>query len=243
MANVKYSNSYVNIHVMSFEDAAIYSSLTDIPPTIVISIDDVGFPTTPIDIDNPNILGMLKLWFSDVDYQDAYAMTDEDAQKIVAFVKRYLPLRPEILVHCAAGVSRSAGVAAALGRWLNDDERFVFDSPYRSPNILCYKKVLDAAGVHYDEAIETDKFEEHSKMRQKWLDRGYDDALIEGAFEDDSVFEPDRKTIEAMRESWLDIFRLTTGSPETTLIRELISVGLNHLDEIDARHDDGWGHC
>ena len=238
---IGYSETYVNIHVMSFEDAAIYSSSTDIPPTIVISIDDVGFPVTPIDIDNPNILGVLKLFFTDTDIADAYAMTDEDADNIISFVKHYLPLRPEILVHCAAGVSRSAGVAAALGRWLNGDERFVFDSPYRNPNILCYKKVLDAADVHYDETIEHDKFEDHRQMRKSWLKNGYDDALISMGLNDDGYDSAlDQKTIDAMEKSWKDIFERNETSPDTTFIRELISIGLKHIDELETDLNDSW---
>lgn len=172
---------YTNIHILSFCDAAAYTCLRDIPPTIVISIDDKGFDPTPLDIDNPAIIGILKLWFGDVDEDwenTSTAISNENAEQIVAFVKRYLPLKPEILIHCAAGVSRSAGVAAALHRWLNGTDAPITDSPYRRPNFLCYKKVCAAAEVMIDECVERERFSKLQEASVEWDVRGYEDALM-----------------------------------------------------------------
>jgi hypothetical protein len=48
-------------------------------------------------------------------------------------------------VHCGAGVSRSAGVAAALGKWLNNDDGFIFNNFSYCPNFTCYRLVLNEA--------------------------------------------------------------------------------------------------
>ena len=52
-------------------------------------------------------------------------MTIQDAEKILNFVKGY-PGPEDILVHCGAGVSRSAGVAAALSLILNGSDWEIF---------------------------------------------------------------------------------------------------------------------
>ena len=162
--------TYTNIHIMSFEDAAVYSRLVDIPPTIIISIEDRGWILTPLDIDNPAILGAIKIYINDTEEPTAkYAMTEHDAGRIVAFVKAHLSMHPEILVHCAGGISRSAGIAAALGRWLNSNDEFVLSSPYRRPNFLCYIRVLDAAGISYDYEYEKHRFNEQHEFSHKRL--------------------------------------------------------------------------
>lgn len=81
-------------------------------PTVIISIGDKGeslptFKCDPIDL--------LRLEFDDVD-QDLgpeYRMFDwHDARKILEFEHRYKD--HDIMVHCAAGISRSPAVALFL---------------------------------------------------------------------------------------------------------------------------------
>ena len=215
---------YTNIHVMSFADAAAYSCLRDIPPTIVISIDDKGFTPTPLDIDNPAIVGILKVSFEDVDEDQentSTAMTNEDATAIVEFVRHYLPLKPEILIHCAAGVNRSAGVAAAIHRWLNGDDAPVMDSPYRRPNFLCYKKICAAADVMIDECFERERFAKHHEMSIRWND-DYDEVVWElpdryvpvPDYNDPAEIAANDKAWEEMRERWADEGYLFAQKPE-----------------------------
>lgn len=177
--SITHNQGFIQIHIMSFTDATIYSCLQDIPPTIIISIDDPGFSQTPFDIDNNNIIGVLKLKFCDEDEDKKFAgMTADDADQVVSFVKHYLPLKPEIMIHCAAGRSRSAGVAAALNRWLNGTDKPVMDSPYRTPNFLCYKRVCTAAGVQdFDEEVERERFRIHHEQYAQWSEQGYDYTL------------------------------------------------------------------
>jgi hypothetical protein len=99
-------------------------------------------------INNPLWMDGIQLMFDDVDNDYAplrlKAITDEQADNIVQFVRRIHDLPDEItlIVHCFAGVSRSAGV----GRFVND--MFNLDLPnYRNLklyNIAVYRQLVDA---------------------------------------------------------------------------------------------------
>jgi len=65
-----------------------------------------------------------------------------DAVKIVDLVEAH-PEAKEILVHCTAGKSRSAAVAAALEKVLNGSDAPIFDNKRYSPNMRVYRMVLE----------------------------------------------------------------------------------------------------
>lgn len=70
-------------------------------------------------------------------------MEDADAQKIVAFVKEVAPHVEGIIVHCRAGISRSAAVA----KWICSQYQIPFDAKYLKYNDYVYRlMVLAAAG-------------------------------------------------------------------------------------------------
>lgn len=71
-------------------------------------------------------------------------MTTMQATKVVDFVK---DLEVDILVvHCEAGISRSAGTAAACAVILGQSDAEFFEYPF-NPNRHCYRLVLEAAGL------------------------------------------------------------------------------------------------
>lgn len=72
-----------------------------------------------------------------------HSITDEDARRIAKTVKKYQGKVKQIYVHCDAGIPRSAGVAAAISKYLNNDDFKWFVSLY-CPNMTCYTKVLFA---------------------------------------------------------------------------------------------------
>jgi predicted protein tyrosine phosphatase len=103
-------------------------------PHILISFSD---PDSPIVREASNPVAMLRLRFDDVDahharYQaemlkmygrEMVFFTDEMADDVVAFVRRYDPVANHltVLTHCEAGISRSSGAAAALADALGVD--------------------------------------------------------------------------------------------------------------------------
>lgn len=112
-------------------------------PHVVISItsapDDVArIPRSP------ELRAILRLSFADADADAADGLVlfdDEHAEAIAAFVRTHRDVQ-RIVVHCDAGLSRSPAVAAAITRWLGEDDTPWFKR-YR-PNMRVYRRLLDA---------------------------------------------------------------------------------------------------
>ena len=152
--------------------ATDFTQIPDLPPHIIISITDPG--TLPA-ILRPNFQtkGILRLEFEDVDGDQPEAMTLEQAEAIANFVNEHKDLIDIILVHCEAGVSRSAGVAAAIGFVVNGDDTKFFHNPRFCPNIWCYRLVLDAFKASIEEDQIAEKLSASERLfRKKW---GIDD--------------------------------------------------------------------
>lgn len=93
------------------------------------------------DIQCGNLHTYLKLTFQDVDEGcDGWLFDDEDAIKIKNYIEAnsHLPL---IVIHCYAGVSRSAAIAAALSKHYNGSDKMFFQR--YTPNALVYRKLLN----------------------------------------------------------------------------------------------------
>lgn len=132
--------------VMSRRDAITYSYQHFPERTIIISINDAMGPQARF-ADNDRIVDVLSLFFDDVDRPNKDAISDSDAEQIVKFVNRYRNIVDQVVVHCSAGISRSAGVAAALMSMLGQDDGVIFDNPVYCPNMTCYRAVLNAANL------------------------------------------------------------------------------------------------
>jgi predicted protein tyrosine phosphatase len=76
------------------------------------------------------------------DKMDIKLFTDENAKQILDFVEKYKLEIETIIVHCEAGISRSAGVAGALSLIYNGTDQLYFDDYL--PNMLVYRKILNA---------------------------------------------------------------------------------------------------
>ena len=100
--------------------------------------DRIVFPV------NSDILDILSLTFEDWDDPDDKTCISEiDAEKIMNFVKRWNTKNYDVnlYVNCEAGQSRSAGVAAAISKFLFGDDSWFFKT--KTPNMLCYRRVLE----------------------------------------------------------------------------------------------------
>ena len=71
---------------------------------------------------------------------DAVQIRDFVTQELVKGIKH-------LVVHCDAGVSRSAGVAAAILKATGRDESEILDNPNYFINARCYAYVLMAFGI------------------------------------------------------------------------------------------------
>jgi predicted protein tyrosine phosphatase len=91
---------------------------------------------------------LLQLRFCDV-FGKAHrgAISDEQAMKIAAFIKSIQDKAEILICQCEFGVSRSAGVAAAVRQFLYEDGIQVFADSRYSPNKLVYHKVYNALKI------------------------------------------------------------------------------------------------
>ena len=157
----------MNFQVMSRVNARKYSFDENIDKCIIISINDTFVEANQFN-PNLNIKGVCSLFFNDVENNSDGHMVREDADKIIEFVNHYVNDVDEIVVHCGAGVSRSAGVCAALMLILTGDDSSIFNNSRFRPNMHCYRLVLESYFGYYDkEPIEEEKRRNIIAFREK----------------------------------------------------------------------------
>lgn len=129
-------------------------------PHLIISINCPGDEPAKIRT-NRATLGRTNLFFWDLDHKpqsgtveyggvkieideipEEHLVQPNDARSIVELVLAH-PDAKEIIVHCTAGRSRSAAVAAALHKVLNGDDSIIFNDKKYSPNMRVYRMVLN----------------------------------------------------------------------------------------------------
>lgn len=134
------------IRIMGEREAIVYSKTVK-KPTAIISI--VSKIEKPINFDNnTNISEIFRLFVNDLycDFKNTaipleagLAPVQNDFDGLKQFVDRNK--NAEIVIHCAAGVSRSAGVALAVAQYLEyyDLQDYILNSGNFDANLLCYK--------------------------------------------------------------------------------------------------------
>ena len=140
-------------------------------PCIIVSITDKNASYNAFS-DHENIKGILEVKFDDVDFKEKNCITPEDGRKIVDFVQTHLSEVDEIIVHCEAGISRSAGVCAALMKIVNGDDFEIFDDPRYCPNMACYRTVMEA---HYNDYDLDDANRKIDHNTAKWREANKDE--------------------------------------------------------------------
>jgi len=131
------------------ENAAVLSISDKVNPRLTMSNTVISH------IPENGITRICRFFFDDVEENDSegYCITDEDARFIVNFVQRVRNEVDLLIVHCEAGVSRSAGVAAAIMKSLYNDDTSIFENPKFRPNMTCYRKVLTAFSKSENECV------------------------------------------------------------------------------------------
>ena len=142
----------MNVTVMSRRDAIKYCYQPHSQRVIMISISDPyeTYMRGPFSSHENGIAAVLPLAFADAEVpgKDVYyrgvgeedLISRADAKKIRDFLQRYPDT--DVIVHCDAGISRSAGVGAAILKWATGSDFAIFDDSRYRPNMRCYRMVL-----------------------------------------------------------------------------------------------------
>lgn len=140
---------------------------------IIISITDVGSSPNYFNKENKYVKAILPLQFDDVDYGQDNCITSEDARMIIDFVSKWINKVDLIIVHCEAGISRSAGVCSALMKIFNGSDFEIFDNPRYAPNMTCYRAVLESYFGSYNSKEAEEKFLHNISVTKEY--EGWDD--------------------------------------------------------------------
>jgi protein-tyrosine phosphatase len=136
---------------MSRRDASKYTFSSEcIFDCIIVSITDAGSSSNNFNEENNYVKAILPLQFDDVDYGQKNCITSEDARMIIDFVLKWINKVNLVIVHCEAGVSRSAGVCAALMKIFNGSDFEIFNKPRYIPNMSCYRAILESYFKSYN---------------------------------------------------------------------------------------------
>lgn len=132
-------------------------------PHIVVSITDPDDVEAVLPV-NHKRLDVLRVAFADVEDHGLWseqAITHKQAKQIVDFFMKYKDQIESCIVHCEAGVSRSAGCASALSVIAGEDDSKFVKGRY-VPNRTVCMRILNAAGMTIKAAMER-------RMREKDL--------------------------------------------------------------------------
>lgn len=149
----------MQITVMNRNQAIQYCHQPHDQQTVMISIytpceeyHDEPFMSTII---GNGVYEICRVGFFDVDSKypvKSGRMTLDDAELITDVIERNLD--KHIIVHCDAGQSRSAGIAAALSKYYNGSDEEFFNNPHMTPNMLCYRLMMvQLTGEQYEDYL------------------------------------------------------------------------------------------
>jgi predicted protein tyrosine phosphatase len=163
------------IIVMSRDQAIKHSYHFNIDECVIISIGDVTQGNAKFNRNNPKIKGVLRLFFSDIEYQTetGIIMNENDAKMIKEFIDLHKEKVQSIVVHCQAGISRSSAIGAVIEKYLNGEEselNNIWKAHNYSPNGHCYKLCCKAFGfdVTEDDIIKLKDI--NNKSHDEWLE-------------------------------------------------------------------------
>lgn len=134
----------MQFQVMSKENIIKYTQSNNEDKSIVISINDINdVDSFIVQNDINKIYKIHYTFFNDVE-SGRIAISEDQANEIAEFVLTYKDEIDLIIVHCGAGVSRSAGCCAAIMKALCGTDNMIFNNIYYKPNMKVYREVLKA---------------------------------------------------------------------------------------------------
>ena len=135
------------VAVMSRSRAEDYTLDRHDQLSVIISINNIDDRLARVGKTSYNkVLDVLYCKFDDTDKLDGnnYGITKYDTMQIKEFVNKYKDIVDIIIVHCGAGQSRSAGIAGAILKYLYNDDTQIFNNHSYTPNMRCYRMLLEA---------------------------------------------------------------------------------------------------
>jgi len=150
----------MRVDIYSLNQAVSFSHAFDKKHIIIsiISPQLYGNPIKKVGFkDNPKRIATLHLQFYDIDsskeltkmsYNELVAQygpgifSEYQAQQIIDFVEKYKDQVELIVIHCEAGISRSAAVGAAIMKQLTGDDSKIFNNKMFLPNMFIYSTIL-----------------------------------------------------------------------------------------------------
>lgn len=140
---------FINVPKIAVEFLDFYYS-----DYVLISITETEYEREDLKI-SKLCKDVLYLHFHDTDHENEglILFSRDQAKEILEFYHKYKNKSDNIIIHCTAGISRSAGVAAALYRiHFGEDDNIYWDKYI--PNMLVYKTLLrEYYGLRDDEFI------------------------------------------------------------------------------------------
>lgn len=134
----------MEIRIFSKQQAIIRSCTDFVKKKIIISIRDPHNDKAEFNQGNNSIKDILYLSFYDISEETKSifggyeSMSPIDAILIRDFVLKWQNEVDEIWVQCEMGMSRSAGIAAAIMEYFDIDSKEILESNQYYPNRLCY---------------------------------------------------------------------------------------------------------
>ena len=177
------------IQVISRKNAAA-GKFDKSKPYFIISITDPGTGIVKFDETDKNFRGVFRQMFFDAEYvsaQKPIIYTEEMAKKVVAIVKKLEASKEKInlVIHCHAGLSRSPSTAAAISKYLGDNDKYFLIKFY--PNYRVYDLLVKAFGMESD-ADEAFDLTKSRNFNYEYFSEGSDELVYDRAITASNVF-------------------------------------------------------
>lgn len=137
----------INLKIMSEYEAQRKSSSFSVPTAIISITGPTEDPVIFADNDNIKEIFRMRFYDFDVGEDESREATQKDFNGLKTFIDSLKAKNIEqLIVHCAAGISRSAGVACAIDEYLGLNNNFWFQRQY-FPNLLVYRLTCNELGI------------------------------------------------------------------------------------------------
>jgi hypothetical protein len=129
------------------------SNLVEVPHIIVAIRAGINVEHRSTPVVNEHTLSIMQMVADDLDHcpmpgsatwslmgGEFNLFSNYHAEAVLSLIRATNP--EAVVCHCAAGQSRSAGLAAALSKFYNGEDKQFFHMPY-TPNMLVYRTMLN----------------------------------------------------------------------------------------------------